>query len=461
MHGNRKLSSGIPLILVLLCGCTAQDRTKTRLKERDAFTTRTNTQAEDLLSESGQCSLQQCIDRALTHNLTLQVQQVQTQLARYDKHAAFSTFLPKIDLSIQRTGANVDPLIKAGPAYMQTSDRLITQGAISAQLPIFVPQAWFIFHMQSQGAEIQKFITQRLKQQIGLQVIAQYYACLAYESRSAHLEAVIHESKTLVTEVTALTREGLSLPSAQVAAETMLRAAEHALTMNQRAAKNAKGDLLSTLGLSPETAITLTRPDTTKHAFSDPSQLLQIALEKRLELFAADTHVSLQKSAIKRALSAFLPDLVLMGSRSYTSNSYMKYAYQWNYGVSGILSLFNGFKSIAEYKAARAQKQAAFAQREQHCLTIMLEVIKAWHSWKDAGQQTTLADDAVRIARMRLNEHKALKREGLLNESQYLTTLSAWQEAILQRELAGFQQTVAAHILHDVTGQSPIQKESP
>jgi len=178
------------------------------------------------------------------------------------------------------------------------------------------------------------------------------------------------------------------------------------------------------------------------------------ALMQRPELHVQDRVVEIERDKVKAALAAFLPELYATGGFSYTNDSFTRYSSQWFAGITGVMSLFNGFADVNAYKAARRRREAAYVRREQACLMIMLQVQQAW-----LNMQTAVEDEQVSAAMLTAKKHQL--RERAAEHQQELTTLSEYtaavamhDEARMQAAFAAFSRQVALASLHDVIGRN-------
>ena len=206
------------------------------------------------------------------------------------------------------------------------------------------------------------------------------------------------------------------------------------------------------MGLSPLVDITLSGISALFIEEGEISEQILDAMINRLELKISDRRVSLMEGTIKMAIAAFLPKIVLFGNYTNSSDSYLYYENILSYGISGILTLFDGFASIQRYKAAKQEHQQAMIQREQSCLKIMLEVINARNLLDRAKDQKVLLvmeRDASVIA---LREVEAKWREGLVTASDRLSAVSRYTAAEANVNLTDYQYQVAVATMKDVMG---------
>ena len=178
------------------------------------------------------------------------------------------------------------------------------------------------------------------------------------------------------------------------------------------------------------------------------------ALINRLELHIDDRTLEIRKQEIRNAIAAFLPQLFGIGSFSSSSDSFLRYSNVWSYGVSTILSVFDGFQNLFGYRAAREREKAAFIEREQTCMMIMLEVFSARNRAEQASDQLQVANMNASTAEESFREARAQWNEGLLQLSEILEAASYRDQARFIVTVVKYQQQVTLATLADVLGRT-------
>jgi outer membrane protein TolC len=123
-------------------------------------------------------------------------------------------------------------------------------------------------------------------------------------------------------------------------------------------------------------------------------------------------------------------------------------------GVSGVLSVFDGFANIHQYKAARERATQAAIDRERACMTIMLEVIRARLQFDQAANELEVARQELTASKALFEETEAKWREGFLMSSERLNAAAGHAAARANVSIAEFRRQVAAATLLDVMGAS-------
>ena len=400
-------------------------------------------------------TLNECIDIALANNLDLQALEIQKRLAALDSKSAFGNFLPYIELRFSFSATDKPQLRQAGETLVQMSDQEVANLAIDLQQPIFLPQAWYLYDQRRKGEDIRSLVLQRTRQMISLQVTALYFACLSMDEAEGYLQTATKSTEALLKETQAFEREGLVMPSQRREVETLLLESRLSLNNINRISTEYRANILETMGLSPFADIKLKRDMPLAPAEQrELSEDVLEALINRLELHIDDRTLEIRKQEIRSAIASFLPSIFGIGGFSHSSDSFLKYSNMWSYGVSSILTVFDGFQNVFGYRAAREREKAAFIEREQTCMMIMLEVLRARNEVERAADQLKVATMNLATAEESFREAQAQWDEGLLQLSEILEAVTKRDQARFVVTLAQYQQQVALATLGDVLGRT-------
>jgi outer membrane protein TolC len=439
--------------MTALLGC-ATNYTQIRTGHTEKFTKELTEKSEDLVKAGEPLDLDRCIQIALENNLNIRIADIKGNLAGIDRNIAFSYFLPYVDVQVTRLNNDEQQLMKFGSGAFAMADQNITQAVISAQLAVFNPQTWFLYSAYKKGEDIQDLVTERVKQAIRLQVTALYMACLSQETSGKALTLSVEQARALVKQMEAFQREGLILKSDLDSAKVFLLSQENALLNNRRLQKTTKAELMEAMGLSPLADITLKGAPSFEVADEELADQIYKALINRPEMKISDRYIGVKEDAVKIAIAGFFPVVGLFTEYTYNSNSYYVYENIWSYGVSGVLTVFDGFANIQEYKKAKQERSQAMIEREQQCLKIMLEVIKARDLLKKAQDMKTLLSKQAEVSAKSLKEIEAQWDEGLITASDRLKAVTNNATAEANLALADYQYQVAAASMIDAMGIS-------
>ncbi|MBN1624934.1 MAG: TolC family protein, partial [Deltaproteobacteria bacterium] len=253
-------------------------------------------------------------------------------------------------------------------------------------------------------------------------------------------------------EVEALYREGLVLKSDLENARTFLVSQKNRLKDNARLKTETKAELMEAMGLFPLAGISLKGPPSLTAVEEALSEQILTAMLNRLELKIADRNVSIKKDAILIAIADFLPMIGIFSDYTNSSNSFQFYENILSYGITGVLALFDGFRDVQNYRTAKQEHQKAMIEREQSCMKIMVEVIKARDFLDQAKDAAALARMNMDASAANLKEVQALWREGMATSSEKLDAAGRYAAAEANVSLADYSYQVAVATLNDVMG---------
>ena len=438
---------------LLLVGCRTNFE-KMRHDHAETFPSELEEKTAAILAHGSELGLDDCIRIALKNNLSLKSAEIQRRLAGLDKNIAFSAFLPQIQVEYSWHRTDNLQMIKAGGHYTAMSDQRVENFTVAAQQPIFVPSAWLIYSMRQKGEDISELVLERTRQMIQLQVAYLYYAHLSRSELAAWLEDEVAQAEALLKQVSALEREGLETRANLLNVEALLQARRNGVKENRRLEKQTRAELLETMGLYPFAELTLKREAPLSIVEQTLEEDVLEALLNRPELGIADRTITVNKEQARLAIAAFLPQVMGVGAFNYTSDSHLRYSGLWSHGISAVLMSLNGFRTVFEYQAARKRGEDGFVQREQTCMAIMIEALKARLSLDAASDELALSEKALLAAAESFREAEALEREGWIDTAARIERMAARDAARARVALARFQEQVSTAAALGVLGRS-------
>ena len=442
----------LPLAMIL-AGCST-DFSAVRKEQAETYDHEITNKTERILSIDKTYDLESCIEIALENNLDIKISEINGRLAGIDRSVAFSYFLPQIDVQFTHTKADKLQTRNAFGNYIAMADQDTTVTVIKGQLAVFNPEAWFLYSTYKRGEDIQNLVTLRVRQAIRLQVTALYLSCLSLESNIPALETSVDQAKALLGEMKAFYREGLILKSELEEARVFEMMQKQSLSEMKRLKTYTKSQLLEAMGLSPLSEIKLGAPPSLPSQDKELSDMVLTAMLNRPEMMISDRNVEVRENAIKMAILAFLPRIFLVGDLTSNRDSYLRYRDIFTYGVSAILTLFDGFSNIYQYEAAKEERSRAMLEREQSCIKIILEVIKAKQSLDREKDNRELMKLELSAAGSRLNEVMSLWKEGMVTSSEKLNAVRLNASAESNMAMAEYRYQVALATMADVMGIS-------
>ena len=453
-HISRGIIGFVLIFAVALGGCASRIR---EIRDNNVREYQKNLaeRTQKFIKPNQKLGLRDCIQIALKNNLRGQVSEIQARIKKLEKNVALSYFLPTVEINAKYTAWESQPKQKIAPGeYHAIHDKDISDFVIQAQMPIFIPSTWYLYSLHNRGADIADLILDHTRQMITYQVSAMYYQCLTLQEMSEAMESKVAAAKALEREMTSYQEEGLVNEWQRKQAQTLTLSRHFALNRTKRSFRQAKADLLSVMGLSPMADLTLIKEQTLDAPKATLEDLILQALLENPQLHIADRTLEIQHDKAKIAVSNFLPHLIGFASFSSTSNSFVLDKSYWMGGVTGLMTVFNGFANINEYKAAREREKEAMVQREEMCLTIMLQVIKAYLTLQDVQEDLLLVQKNFEVVSGRLAEIKAKWEEGMIKPSEKLEAIAQLDNAQRKVIKARFQQQVSLATLFNAMGKS-------
>jgi len=446
--------AGLLVAVSLASGCDV-DFDLMRREHARQFPAELSAKTLAALPEGRPVGLADCVRIALANNLDVQTARIHRRLASLDRKIAFSNFLPHVNVGLTSYTSMRQQAIGVGGHYQPMSDRSVTETVLSAQQSIFAPETWFLYDAYTKGEGVSELVARRTRDLIRLQVATLYFACLSQEQSRKAIESSLEQARVLLKEMEALAREDLAMPSQVQQVRTLVRAQEASLAGNARTQRETRSALLEAMGLSPTAEIALKTETPVSVADQElPDQVLQAMLH-RPELHVADRTIEIRKDETRIAIAQFLPKLVGFSDFTHSTDSFLKYSNLWTMGISGVMSVFDGFANVFEYRAAQQREKQAALDRQQKCIRIMLEVVQARSQHDQALDQWEVARQELLSSKTLLDETQAQWREGLLMTSQRLDAVTRHATSLANAAAAEFQTQVTAATLLDVMGVSP------
>jgi len=445
--------------LLAIGGCSSFDGQKARREHVESYR-RTLTEVTDrTLAEHASLGLEDCIRIALEHNLRTRSAEIEQRIAKLERKIAFANFLPSV--SVDYMHYEFDPEIELNMPNMTMNIDKVRTLTWQANMSIFNPATWVLYSMHKRGEEIAELVTDYTKQMTTLQVTVLYFQCLSLEELDAALESQLAAAVETERELQSLYQEGLLRQWQADQAKVLVQARRIERDRTRRDLTTVKAELLTTMGLSPLAEISLKPQRPLDRPAGTLEDLIVEALLSHPQLRIADRSVEIDREQVKMALTNFLPQLFGFVSFPDSLDDFVDTSNQWMYGLSGTMTLFNGFANVNEYKAAKERRKAGFLAREQASLTVMLEVMRAHLMLETVAEQTALAQDVYDVSAQRLTEAEQKWHEGLVSAAALLDLRAERDKARAQAISARFQHQVCTATLLNVMGKTKIDYEEP
>jgi len=458
MYGRLLL---LALVAGLFAGCKNPDAAY-REESSHAFRTNLVSETARVLAEAGGVlTLSNALELAHTRSLKLAQQDLEAKLARINRATAFSAFLPTVGLSGMGLLANGGVYDLPYLGNLEDSRLRIKSGSLVVAQPVFTPVAWVMFAESQYGVRIKDIVRERAGQLLDVQVAALFYQTAVAERRIETAGRQLESSRALTNRVTRLVSEGYATPADAARANARCVMAETALASARDEAAAAREELAGLLHLWPlapfkvsgESLLAL--PPLPEKRMEE---WVWDGLVSRKDLAAGDQTLELRKAQVIEALAGFLPNVVLGGGG--LSSSIEDVAIRgWAGSLIGTWAIFEGFRTVQQYRAARAVRETEFKLQEERMTAVVIAVADSWRQRRLVRQKAVAARAWAEAARL---DHEAAARryeDGNETLSSVLDKLAVSEDAETKLAESAYGEAMADILLRQAVGIDVIEKE--
>lgn len=455
--------------LMVLAGCS-----NTKPKEpEERFTALAG---REYLEKYGKTiSLDEAVEIAKERNLDLKVKSLEREIASLDRKIAFGNFLPSINVmgGYTKLDDNIDldvdtSSLKTGipqidmmlPTSMNSRfvDKSFYTFGVSAQIPVFVPSTWYLYSARKKGEKISGLVEEFAEKMLELQVMGEYYYILALQSERIALENELKSAKELENKVKISLKVEAVLPWEYEKAQAFVKMKEYALNENERDLENAKMRFMRTLNLNPLEDIELEDEIIFPEEIPVMEDCIYSAVSGNEILKIAETGKDVTNDMKKIAVTNFLPKIILGGGYINNSNEILSDP-DFLYGnVTGVLSIFNGFKNVNEYKKAVRREKIGELKLEKEFMTVVVETAKAYRNLEKARELQEIASLNFKGEKGHLHQKRAERKVDMIGDEEYFRAVSSYESAFAMKKKADFQYAMALGSLKTAMGQDPFKE---
>lgn len=451
----------VALVAAILAGCKNPDAAY-REEAAHAFKTNLVAETERVLAEAGGVlTLSNALQLAHVRSLKLAQQDFEAKLARINRATAFSAFLPTVGLSGMGLtgGGHVDDLPYLGD--LKDNRLRARAGSLVVAQPVFTPVAWVMFAESQYGVRIKDIVRERAGQLLDVQVAATFYQTAVAERRVETAERQLESARALTNRVTRLAAEGYATPADAARAAARCVLAETSLASARDDAAAAREELagllrlwpLATFKVSGESLLALP-PLPEKRV----EEWVWEGLLARKDLAAGDQTLELRKAQVIEALAGFLPNVVLGGGG--LSGSIEDVALRgWAGSLIGTWAVFEGFRTVQQYRAARVTRETEFKLQEERMTAVVIAVADSWRQRRLVRQKATAARAWAEAARLDYAAAARRHEDGNETLSSVLDKLAVSEDAETKLAEAAYGEAMADVLLRQAVGIDVIESE--
>lgn len=461
-----KLKTLLIFLSLLLVGCSNTQVEKEKLVSAQE-------EREYLEKYGATLSLDEVVEIARERNLDLRIKKLESEIATLDKKIAFGNFLPSITLggSYTRMDDNIDiemgipkvsiPSIGTLPLPSSIDARLIDENfhttGVAAQIPIFVPSTWYLYSARQKGEDISKLAESFADKMLQLQVMSEYFYILSLESERDTLINNLKSSQELEKKVEiSLKVEGVLEWELQKV-QALVESQKIALDRNARDLRIAKMNLKRTLNLNMQEDIKLEKIESKEIELPTLEECIYTALNGNEILQIREKGQEINEDLKKIAITNFLPKIVLGGGYINNSNHTLADPDFLFGNVSGVISIFNGFKNINEYKKAVKREKIGELTLEKQFMTTVLEVTKAYENVKTTQELWNMAKLNYEAEVGKLRQRGVERKVEMIGDEEYFKALAEYNTALSLKEKIQYQYELALGALSIAMGEAPLK----
>jgi len=124
----------------------------------------------------------------------------------------------------------------------------------------------------------------------------------------------------------------------------------------------------------------------------------------------------------------------------------------WAGSLMGVWSVFGGFRTVQEYRAARARREAEFRLNEDRMLAVVVSVADAWRTLREVQALEAVAAKAEAAAALDSEETARRFDDGRETMASVLDKVAERDEAAVALVRARYAKTLAAIMLRQAVG---------
>lgn len=437
-------------------------------------------------------NLDSCRTLALSNNKELRMSKEKVNVAHYQQKAAFTNFLPKIDMmgtymrtekeisllsddqksAISNIGTAVAPMgqklqqiLSSDPSLaplltplqsvmgtlpgalnqvgqgmvdaLRTDTRNMFGGMVTLTQPIFMGGKIIAYN------KITKFAEQLAESQhatelqdVILNTDQAYWQVISLVNKKKLAESFLNLVKKLDSDVSKMVAEGVATKADELSVKVKVNEAEMTLTKVENGLSLSKMVLCQLCGIPLDTPITLT--DESMENITLPDTYIEgnvnTALSNREELKSLELASKIYRQKVNVTRSEFLPSVGLTATYLVTNPSLVngferKMRGMWGVGMMVKIPVFHWGEGIYKVKAAKAEANIAQYKLDDVKEKVELQVTQATYKVNEATKKLAMAENNMAKADENLRYANLGFQEGIIPTSNVLEAQTAWLSA--------------------------------
>lgn len=437
-------------------------------------------------------NLDSCRTLALSNNKELRMSKEKVNAAHYQQKAAFTNFLPKIDMmgtymrtekeisllsddqksAISNIGTAVAPMgqklqqiLSSDPSLaplltplqsvmgtlpgalnqvgqgmvdaLRTDTRNMFGGMVTLTQPIFMGGKIIAYNKITKFAE-QLAESQHVTelQDVILNTDQAYWQVISLVNKKKLAESFLELVTKLDSDVSKMVAEGVATKADELSVKVKVNEAEMTLTKVENGLSLSKMVLCQLCGIPLDTPITLA--DESMENITLPDTYIEgnvnTALSNREELKSLELASKIYRQKVNVTRSEFLPSVGLTATYLVTNPSLVngferKMRGMWGVGMMVKIPVFHWGEGIYKVKAAKAEANIAQYKLDDVKEKVELQVTQASYKVNEATKKLAMAEKNMAKADENLRYANLGFQEGVIPTSNVLEAQTAWLSA--------------------------------
>lgn len=410
-------------------------------------------------------NLEQAVALALERNLDLQTAHLKQEIAQIDKQIAIGNLLPQVNILADYT-KNYDQLHLGVPTKsiglpanlaLPILDSSFYAYSLNAQIPVFVPSLWFLVSAKDKGADIQTLLTSLSEKLVTLSVMSEYFYLLSLASEENALQNEKSAAEELCRQAEISLRTESILPWEYEEAKAYFLSKELALQQNKREQQIANFNILQSLHIPYDVQVKFLPLEKEMFILPAVEDCILQALEHSEKWKISALSLQIQEDIKKSAVSEFLPKIILGGSILNFDKNLLLEDNASFLSIFGMFSIFNGFKTVNEYRKALRQEKIAEIELIKEYWTLISEIYSAHNTVQNAQELFAVAETNFKAQQGKFKQKQSEYKHEAIDLKDYYEALKEYHEAISFHEKAYFQYRLAVGTLAVSMGENPYQ----
>ena len=408
--------------------------------------------------------LRQCIEHALTHNLSIKQKEASRDKSAVELNTAQWSRLPNLNGNIGQS-FNYGRAIQADNTYGNRNTRN-TNFSVGTSIPLFtgmqIPNNIALSKLNLKAA-IEDL--NKAKEDISIQVTSYYLQALFNEELVKVAQNQVALSKEQLDRKVAFFKNGKASEAEVYEAQSRLAQDEYSLVQAQNNHQLSLLDLSQLLELpSPENfQIVAPKVEASSTDLSLPDEVYTLALQNKPAIKAAQYRLEGATKSIRIAQSGWYPQLTFgagIGTNYYsiTGIENAGFGNQWRENMNKYLQfslsipLFNRFETRNRVKSARIQRNALAWQLEESKKTLYKEIQQAYYNALAAESQFRSSEVASKAAETSFKLMSEKYANGKANATEYNEMRANWMKALSEQIQARYDYLFRSKILEFYKG---------